>query len=175
MTHDEDQAVWRELIGPVRKWGPRLARAITVLVLVFGVVAYRFGERLESVVSSQAHLIGVLEERQVLGCHRTNIERRVANLQNYADYKFFSFTYTVIKTAAEHPARPPTATERKITKAFIAGLGHDIALKAYVPLTFCTAAAKHNLAKLYQPPTPVTFVSVGGRAPSTAFRLQKGQ
>lgn len=181
-----DQATRRELIEPVRKWGPRLARALFVLVAILAVIGYKYGsdiksntDRIGDVVKEQAALIADLEHRQYLGCHRTNIERRVNNVQNYADYQFFAFTYSAFKRQIEHPERATTARERALGKRYIAGLRADLAKKAYVPLTFCKKALKTDIRRIYEPPTPVTFISVHGKkeqaALKRAFQLQKGQ
>lgn len=181
-----DEATRRELVDPVRKWGPRLARAIFVLVLVLAVIGYKYGSDIKSntndigkVVKEQATLIADLEHRQYLGCHRTNIERRVNNVQNYADYQFFAFTYTAFKRQIEHPERATTPREQALGKRYIAGLRADLNKKAYVPLTFCTKASKTDLKRIYEPPTPVAFHSVHGKkqreALKRAFKLQVGQ
>lgn len=172
-------------VEPVRRWGRALARAMIVFFVIVCVIAVKFGEHLESNtnkantgIANANHALVIaegaihqLEERQYLGCHRTNIERRQSNIQNFADYQFFSFTLTVIGTAARHPAKPPTPTERKITMSFLDGLRNDVAKKAYVPLTFC----RGPVTLIYHPPKPVSFAAVHGKPPKSAFKLQKGQ
>jgi hypothetical protein len=170
-----DQTVRREMVEPIRKWGPRLARAFAGLVIVVILVGAKFGKEIDHNTSANGHLIGVLEERQVLGCHRTNVERVQANKQNFADYQLFAFIYGTLATAKAHPAKPPTPTERKIGRAFTRGLKHDLDEKEYVPPTFCSAAAKRDLKRLYEPPQPVSFAAVHGKPPRAAFELQEGQ
>lgn len=172
-THDE--AARRELVDPVRKWGPRLARALAVLVGVLIVIGWQFGKHLENNTNAVRDLLHTLEDRQTKGCHRTNIERRQANEQNFADYVFFAFTIRTIGESIEHPERPQTPREHALGKRYLEGLRKDIAKKSYVPLTFCSAAAKHNLKRLYEPPKPVSFARVHGHPPKTAFKLQAGQ
>lgn len=184
-----EQTTRRELVEPVRKWGPRLARAIFVLVAILIVVGIKFGEHLENntngikavvhgqaqLLRDQSYLIHTLQERQVQGCHRVNVERRQANIQNFADYKFFAFTIVAIGRSIEHPERSQTAKEHELGQQYLAGLRKDIAKKSYVPLTFCEQVANGDIKRLYEPPKPVSFAKVHGKPPETAFKLQQGQ
>lgn len=181
-----EQAARRELIDPVQKWGPRLARAFFVLILILVLIGLKVGSDIKSntnglgkVVKEQAALIRDLEHRQYLGCHRVNIERRVNNVQNYADYTFFAFTVGAIKRTIEHPERPTTKHERMLGRQYLAGLQADIAKKAYVPLTFCKKAVKTDINRVYEPPTPVSFSSVRTKkdhaALDRALKFQEGQ
>lgn len=190
-----EQAARRELIDPVQKWGPRLARAFFILIVILILIGLKLGSDIKSntdglghvvkeqtgVITTLTGLVHTLEDRQVKGCHRTNVERRVANVQSYADYKFFSFTITAIGRSIEHPERPTTPKERKLGRQYLAGLQEDIAKKAYVPLTFCRQALKHDITRIYEPPSPVSFASIRDKhgkpkpPPPTAFKLQEGQ
>lgn len=151
-----------EQVDLIRTWGPRLARAIVVLVIV-GVV---YGAKTASDVTSNTHK---LTTGQKEGCHRANVERANNNQSNYDDYRFFEGTTKLLKIGLAHPSAGTTSQGVASVKAYVANLETYASHKAWVPLSNCTMISP----RIYEPPTPILFSA--GTPPPSAFIIGEGE
>lgn len=169
-----------------RRHGFQSARAFMVLFACFVAAAAIAYHRLDDQARTQRAQTTQLRHQEAAlkhqaqqqraaiygGCHRQNLGRVTGNRNNYAQYKLWQATITLLKfTPQVEPTTKQAREGAALFTAFLTAMDLTLRSESWTPLADCAAATDHP--GTYTPPASVPFTQQ--LPPLSAFTLGPGE